>query len=81
MRRYLENFNRTAETQVRETGFEERIAGGWVFYFNSVEFLETGRFETQLVGQGPTIVLDDGTILQGGSSERPDAVLERFGRA
>lgn len=77
MQKYLTDINKRGEVAVRETGFEERIEGAWVFYWNSAEFLDTGKFEAQLVGQGPTLVMDDGTIHQGGSSERPKDVLAR----
>ena len=77
MRNYIADLNKRSDTPVRETGFEERIEGAWVFYWNSTEFLETGRFEVQLVGQGPTLVMDDGTVHQGNSGERPAQVLAR----
>lgn len=66
--------------QVGGTGYEERIESGWVFYFNASTYLLTGRFEDQLVGHGPTLVMDSGDVLQGGSAERPADVLRRFGR-
>ncbi|MDH7971171.1 YrhB domain-containing protein [Sphingomonas sp. AR_OL41] len=78
MRRYVASLNRDGQCEVRETGYEERIEGAWVFYFNSAEYLDTGAFETQLVGQGPTLILDNGSVLQGGSAERPSEVLNRF---
>jgi hypothetical protein len=74
---YIAELNRVNDVPVRETGFEERVAGAWVFYWNSAEFLDTGKFEAQLVGQGPTLVMDDGTVHQGGSNERPIDVLAR----
>ena len=77
MRDYIAELNRRSDSPVRETGFEERIDGAWVFYWNSAEFLETGRSETQLVGQGPTLVMDDGTIHQGSSGEQPAQVRAR----
>lgn len=57
----------------------ERIDQGWVFYWNSKEYVATGHEDARLVGQGPLIVLDDGTVLRGGSAERPYNVLCRFG--
>lgn len=80
MRTYIAALNTTADEPVRETGYKERVEGGWVFYWNSVAYLETGDFGSQPVGQGPVIVCDDGAILQGGSAERPADVLGRFGR-
>jgi hypothetical protein len=80
MKAYVATLNAGGGVEVRATGYEERIEGGWAFSYNSAEYLDTGRFETQLVGQGPTLVLDDGTILEGGSAERPQDVLDRYGR-
>jgi hypothetical protein len=81
MRRYIVSLNASDQMEVRETGYEERIEQGWVFYYNSAEYLDTGAFEAQLVGQGPTIILDDGRIIQGGSAEIPGDVIARFRRA
>ena len=81
MRDFVASLNAKGPYEVRETGHEERIDGAWVFHYNSADYVETGAFETQLVGQGPILILDDGSILEGGSAERPYDVLERFGRS
>ncbi|PDT09645.1 hypothetical protein CO670_31560 [Rhizobium sp. J15] len=52
---------------------------GWVFYFNTQKWAETRLFEHAIIGQGPTIVLADGRLLDGGSAESVDMVLRRFG--
>lgn len=78
MREFIASLNAKGPHEVCETGYEERIEGAWVFHYNSAEYIKTGAFETQLVGQGPTLVLDDGSILEGGSAERPNDVLNRF---
>jgi len=57
----------------------QRIEQGWVFYWNTAEAVASGNAILGLVGQGPLIILDDGSALEGGSAEQPDDVLYRFG--
>lgn len=52
---------------------------GWLFYFNTLKWVETKRDEYKIIGQGPTIVLADGRLLDGGSGESVSMVLKRFG--
>ena len=62
------------------TSVEELVdPEGWVFHFNTQKWLETRRFEDQIIGPGPIIVLADGRLLEGGSWESFDTVLKRFG--
>jgi|KBSMisStandDraft_5_1062788.scaffolds.fasta_scaffold3256084_1 hypothetical protein len=53
----------------------ERLSHGWAFYYQSRDFLETGAFRDQLVGQGPVLVLDDGRVVAGGSLDWPPEVF------
>jgi len=62
------------------TSVEELVnAEGWVFHFNTQQWVKTKRFEDQIIGPGPIIVLADGRLLEGGSWESVDMVLKRFG--
>jgi Immunity protein 35 len=55
----------------------QKIEQGWLFYYNSRTFVEHGNDSDCLVGQGPTIVLRSGQVIEGGSSESVEAVLQR----
>jgi hypothetical protein len=56
-----------------------QIEAGWVFYWNSTQYLETEDPRHSLIGQGPLIVLDDGAILEGGSGQSVEDVLNLHG--
>jgi Immunity protein 35 len=38
------------------------IDGGWIFFWNSSEYLQTGNFSSALVGNGPIFVGTDKTV-------------------
>lgn len=50
---------------------------GWLFFYNSRAFLEGGALSDCLAGQGPTVLLRDGSFEQGGSNESEEVVLLR----
>jgi len=57
-----------------------RISCGWAFTYQSRLYLESREFSQMLVGHGPTVIFDDGRILEGRSLDRgPDDVLRRHG--
>jgi hypothetical protein len=41
---------------------------GWVFFYNSKEFIETGHISFALAGNGPLLVAPDGTVRHLGSA-------------
>lgn len=47
--------------------------------FQYTQMARTKRDEYKIIGQGPTIVLADGRLLDGGSGESVSMVLKRFG--
>ena len=49
-----------SETQEREFG--------WVFFYDSKEFVETGDFIHSIAGNAPVVVLRDGTIRTTGTA-------------
>ena len=56
----------------------ERLSAGWAFRYQSRAYLETRNFSDQLVGQGPVVIRDDGTIIEGGSLDwEPEKLLSR----
>lgn len=58
----------------------ERLSAGWAFHYQSSAYLETGKFGDQLVGHGPVVIKDDGTVIEGGSLDRePEKLLSRNG--
>ncbi len=52
---------------------------GWLFYFSTQKWFETKLDEHKIIGQGPTIVLAEGRLLDGGSGESVVMALKRFG--
>lgn len=59
----------------------QEFADGWIFYWNTTRYLQTGDHYDALIGQGPLIVLGSGAVLEGGSRDRPEEVLNRHGLA
>jgi hypothetical protein len=52
---------------------------GWIFFYNSKKFLETGEFRYRLAGNGPVIVNKfDGSIQFLGSSPSELLLLEKY---
>jgi immunity protein 35 of polymorphic toxin system len=52
---------------------------GWVFFYQSGRFLETGELGFALAGNGPVVVLRaDGSLHHLGCAEEPAASIERF---
>lgn len=44
-------------------------AFGWVFFYNSKEYLETGDFIYAIAGNAPVVVLRDGTVRTTGTAQ------------
>jgi len=56
----------------------DRLSRGWVFYYQSRAYVETGSINEMLVGHGPVVVADDGRIIEGSSFDRdPEEMLKR----
>ena len=52
---------------------------GWVFFYNSKKFLETGIFRYRLLGNGPIIVNKaTGTIESCGTGETTEETIENY---
>jgi hypothetical protein len=52
---------------------------GWVFFYQSKRYIETGDPSTMLAGNGPVVVLrDDGSVHLLGSALPPDETLRQF---
>ena len=51
---------------------------GWVFFYQSRRYLDTGYFLHQLVGSGPVVVLRDGTVHTLGSAREPEQEIRDF---
>jgi hypothetical protein len=39
------------------------VEQGWVFFFNSVDFVRTGNYNHALAGNGPLLVLRNGSVV------------------
>eukprot|EP01030_Chromulinospumella_sphaerica_P017436 gene17436-17264_t len=61
------------EASIRE------IEAGFVFFWNATRFLKTGNDYDALIGQGPLIVLRNGEVLEGGSRDTPESLLNFHG--
>jgi hypothetical protein len=54
---------------------------GWVFFYNSKKFVETGEFGDRLLGNGPVIVnKHNGSVEFLGSSRPPLEFVEEYER-
>jgi len=52
---------------------------GWVFFYNSKKFVETGIFEDRLAGNGPVIVNKfSGDVEFHGSAKSPEEIIEEY---
>ena len=52
---------------------------GWVFFYNSKVFLETGAFSYRLAGNGPVIVnKHDGSVEFYGASKPVDVLIAEY---
>jgi len=56
-----------------------QINGGWAFFCEYKNYLETGDFHDMLVGDGPIIVSSsDGALYTTGSAHPPSFYVENF---
>lgn len=54
---------------------------GWVFFYNSKRYLETGKFSYRLAGNGPVIVNKrDGSIEFFGAHRPPLEIVQEYER-
>jgi hypothetical protein len=51
---------------------------GWIFFYQSRAFLETGDFTFQLMGNGPVVVRDDGTVHTLGTARSPEEEIAAY---
>lgn len=53
---------------------------GWVLFYNSRRYIETGDFLDSLFGNGPVVVMHDGGVHLLGTDRNPDAMIADFER-
>lgn len=53
---------------------------GWILFFNTREYIETGDFLHALGGNGPIIVMHDGTIHRFGTAKAAETTIADFER-
>ena len=70
----FETLNRLASEKLRELALEcgldlafiedrtQKVDTGWVFFYNTREFVSTGDPTAALAGNGPIFVTNDGTV-------------------
>lgn len=52
---------------------------GWIFFYNSREFLETGEFSARVAGNGPIVIEKaDGRITQLGTARPSEEYIREF---
>lgn len=67
-----------SETPLQIT-YQEDFSEGWLFCFQSVEYVETGNPSTQLAGNGPFIIdKDTGELHVLGTEHSPSEYLEEY---
>ncbi|MBS2020266.1 MAG: hypothetical protein JST00_45825 [Deltaproteobacteria bacterium] len=54
---------------------------GWILFYNTRQYIETGDFLFSLGGNGPLVVLHDGTVHPLGTSKDVDATISEFEQA
>jgi hypothetical protein len=58
---------------------QEVVPEGWLFCFNSKEYIETGNFSAQLAGNGPFLIdKNTGKLTVFGTAQSPDKYLEEY---
>ena len=58
---------------------QEEFSEGWVFCFQSKEFLETGNLSAQLAGNGPFIIdRDSGELHEFGTAIKLEDILAKY---
>jgi hypothetical protein len=83
-KKLFSDYLQTLEIQVGEPLAvldENTIEGkfGWVFFYNSVEFIESGRFSSRLTGNAPIIVdREDGSIHVTGTAFPIEHYIDEF---
>lgn len=61
--------------------YSEEFLDGWMFCFDSKEYVETGEFSAQLAGNGPLLVdRDTGELHAFGTARPPKEYLEEYSR-
>lgn len=51
---------------------------GWVFFYQSREFIETGEVGASLLGNAPLIVAHDGMLHETGTAQTVDVYIDNF---
>lgn len=52
---------------------------GWVFFYDSKKFMDTGNLSYALAGNGPVVVLSrDGSVHRLGTAQDPDQEIAAF---
>ena len=51
---------------------------GWVFFFESKKYVETGNIRSRLLGAGPTVVLRDGSMHPLSTAYPLETALSKF---
>lgn len=58
--------------------FTQTKTYGWIFSLQSKRYVDTNNFSYMLVGLGPTIVMNDGSIHQFGTAVQPEEAIRAF---
>ena len=75
---YLENLQKTIGEPIEITKIQEE-SFGWVFFYQSQDYLKTGSISSILAGNSPFIVdKRDGTVHVLGTSEPADFYIKKY---
>jgi len=61
-------------------GLTREESFGWVFFYNSTRFIETGDLRWALAGNAPVIIDRRGRLHVTGTAYAPEHYIEEFGR-
>lgn len=77
-REFLDGRTSTVEFVILDEHTREE-SFGWVFFYQSADYLESGEFTDRLVGNAPLVVLrDSGEVHVTGTALPIEKYLERF---
>jgi hypothetical protein len=76
---YIDNLGEDVPLKLVEDATIEKTFG-WVFFYNSAKYLESGSFSDALMGNAPIIVGRDGAIHVTGTAHPIEHYLSEFER-
>jgi len=78
---YLDDLQNSNDVPIQVVGMLETSLG-WVFFYNSKEFAESGNIGSMLAGNAPFLIdLEDGSLHVFGTAEPLETYLQNYERS